>query len=197
MKHQKSNRLITIGLLLITAAVFMASYNEWEDRQAGMRSEDIRERLESESVQEEEADSVYEQYPDMPMPVITIDGKEYIGTLKIPALSLELPVMSQWSYPDLKISPCRYQGSVYSRNMIVAGHNYRRHFGKLRSLTLGDEIRFSDADGNLFFYTVTDIEELPGTAVEEMEAGEWDLTLFTCTYGGKSRVTVRCSEKLP
>ena len=31
-----------------------------------------------------------------------------------------------------------------------------------------------------------------GTAVEEMEAGEWDLTLFTCTPDSRSRVTVRC-----
>ena len=33
------------------------------------------------------------------------------------------------------------------------------------------------------------------TAVEEMTAGEYDLTLFTCTYGGQSRVTVRCDRE--
>ena len=36
------------------------------------------------------------------------------------------------------------------------------------------------------------VETLPETAVEEMRAGEWDLTLFTCTYDGRARVTVRC-----
>ena len=38
------------------------------------------------------------------------------------------------------------------------------------------------------------MEELPGTAVEQMQFGDaddWDLTLFTCTLGGRSRVTVR------
>jgi sortase A len=30
--------------------------------------------------------------------------------------------------------------------------------------------------------------------VEEMESDEWDLTLFTCTIGGKSRVTIRCER---
>ena len=30
------------------------------------------------------------------------------------------------------------------------------------------------------------------TSVQEMTDGDWDLTLFTCTVGGKSRVTVRC-----
>lgn len=27
-----------------------------------------------------------------------------------------------------------------------------------------------------------------------MTDAHWDLTLFTCTYGGKSRVTVRCTR---
>jgi sortase A len=31
-------------------------------------------------------------------------------------------------------------------------------------------------------------------AVEEMTAGNYDLALFTCTYGGKSRVTVYCDR---
>lgn len=31
-------------------------------------------------------------------------------------------------------------------------------------------------------------------AVEEMESGDWDLSLFTCTLGGSYRVTVRCER---
>ncbi len=31
-------------------------------------------------------------------------------------------------------------------------------------------------------------------AMEEMESGDWDLTLFTCTIGGACRVTVRCQQ---
>lgn len=37
--------------------------------------------------------------PDMEMPVKTIEGVDYIGILTIPALELELPVISEWSYP--------------------------------------------------------------------------------------------------
>lgn len=182
-----------IGLLLIAAAVFVTFRNEREDRNAGMQAEEISRELSLRTDEEKEPEKLYEQYPEMPMPVITIDGKEYIGTLEIPSLSLKLPVMSGWSYPDLKISPCRYTGSAYSGDLVIAGHNYRRHFGKLKTLAVGDEILFTDADGNLFRYAVTDIEELPGTAVEKMQAGTWDLTLFTCTYGGRNRVTVRCA----
>ena len=56
----------------------------------------------------------------------------------------------------------------------------------------GDEVRFTDTEGNAFRYTVAELETLGKYDVEEMAAGDWDLTLFTCTYGGQSRVTVRC-----
>lgn len=40
------------------------------------------------------------------------------------------------------------------------------------------------------------VEILDETAVEEMTAGEWDLTLFTCNYDGRARITVRCIREL-
>ena len=48
-------------------------------------------------------------------------------------------------------------------------------------------------DGNLFTYEMAERETLMPTSVEEMTSGDWDLTLFTCTVGGQSRVTVRCT----
>jgi sortase A len=39
---------------------------------------------------------------------------------------------------------------------------------------------------------VAEVETLEPTAVEEMTNSGYALTLFTCTYGGQSRVTVRC-----
>ena len=102
--------------------------------------------------------------------------------------------MSRWSYPDLKIAPCRYQGSAYQGDLILLAHNYSRHFGQIHSLTAGDVIRFTDADGNRFTYEVSLVEQLERTAIEEMESGDWDLTLFTCTVGGAARVTVRCRQ---
>ena len=56
----------------------------------------------------------------------------------------------------------------------------------------GDEIRFTDADGNVFSYTVADLEQLRASQVEDMITGDWDLTLFTCTPGGQLRIAVRC-----
>lgn len=132
------------------------------------------------------------QYPEMEMPTKEIDGQTYIGMVEVPSLELSLPVISEWTYPRLKKAPCRYVGSVYSKDMVICGHNYDRHFGRLKDLAVGDEVRFTDMDGNVFFYSVCGTEQLGKYAVEDMLAGEWDLTLFTCTKGGRMRVTVRC-----
>ncbi len=131
-------------------------------------------------------------HPEMEMPVSKIGGRYYVGMLEVPDRRLELPVMSDWNEEDLKISPCRYSGSVYSGDMVIAGHNYYRHFSPIKWLEKGTEVRFTDMDGNLFVYEVTGREVVGGYEVEEMLAGEWDLTLFTCTTGGKDRVAIRC-----
>ena len=78
--------------------------------------------------------------------------------------------------------------------MIIAAHNYRTHFGHLKELGTGDEVRFTDMEGNVFRYTVAELETLGKYDVDDMKSGDWDLTLFTCTYGGQSRVTVRCQR---
>ncbi len=203
--------LIGGGALLLTAALCLTAYNLEEDRRAGENAVCAAGRIRSAAEEktpppppetappedeppEKEPDPLpaYLRDPTMEMPVTEIDGHSYIGTLDIPALELSLPVMGAWSDPDLKLAPCRYKGSAYLDNMIVAGHNYRTHFGHLNQLQPGAEVRFTDAEGNLFLYTVAELEELAPTAVEEMEAGGWALTLFTCTWGGKARVAVRC-----
>ena len=101
-------------------------------------------------------------------------------------------MIGQWSYPRLKIAPCRYSGSVYRDDLIVAAHNYFTHFGRLRELRLGERILFTDMEENTVTYEVSCLETLMPTETEQMESGDWDLTLFTCTLGGQSRVTVRC-----
>ena len=136
----------------------------------------------------------YRLNPEMEMPAVRIDDREYIGVLSIPALGLELPVISAWDYPGLRVAPCRYTGSAYTDDLVIAAHNYASHFGRLRELSQGDSIRFTDTDGNVFDYVVSELEILEPYAVSQMTEGDWDLTLFTCTPGGQYRVTLRCNR---
>ena len=139
-------------------------------------------------------DAYYAVEPMMEMPEQEVDGIPYIGVLEVPALALELPVVSQWSKANARVAPCRYKGSVYVNDMIICAHNYKSHFGRLSSLSVGDSVLFTDMEGNLYRYRIMAFEVMDGTDIEQMESGDWDLTLFTCTYGGKSRLTVRCER---
>ena len=195
MKH-KGKGLIFTGLLLIAAALFLTGYNLFDQMRAQRSAAHAAAQLAERLPQTRQTDVPdYLLTPEMEMPVETIDGVDYVGVLRIPALALELPVISQWSYPLLKIAPCRYSGSAYQNNLVLCAHNYASHFGNLKNLHIGDAVMFTDMDGNLFTYQVAELETLPPQATEEMENGDWDLTLFTCTVGGQSRVTVRCTAE--
>ena len=204
-RKQKGLLLITMGLLLIAAALILVSYNLYDGLRAERAASQVVDRLSadfpSEAAPEAPAGSAGDQEsavipdyvlnPDMEMPVENIDGTDVIGVLRIPALELELPVISEWSYPDLKTAPCRYSGSAYLNNLIICAHNYRSHFGKLKNLCEGDIATFTDMDGNVFTYKMVERETLLPKSIDAMESGDWDLTLFTCTVGGQSRVTIR------
>lgn len=135
------------------------------------------------------------QSPVLPQMTETeIDGHSYIGYISIPVLNLELPIMADWDYNRLKTAPCRYTGSIYTSDLVLMGHNYTRHFGPLRRLSPGDSVLFVDMNGITTTYAVVALDILNPTAVEEMTAGDFDLTLFTCTYGGQTRLTVYCNQ---
>lgn len=206
----KGKFLIITGLLLIAAALFLTVYNLYDEVRARRSVMEIMACIEADipanpstepleipeeanttaSLEEVEVPD-YLLNPDMEMPTENINGIDYIGILRIPALELELPVISEWNYPRLKIAPCRYTGSAYQDDLIIAAHNYNSHFGNLKNLREGDTATLTDMDGNVFTYEMAELEILQPTDIEGMDSGEWDLTLFTCTIGGSSRVTAR------
>ena len=189
---------IILGILFLLTAISLACYNLWDEARAEETTSKVLMELESKIETDEIFQKMYEEFPEKEMPVVKAEEYSYIGILKIPSLGLELPVMEDWSYPKLKISPCRYDGSAYQNNLIISAHNYACHFGNLKSLPQGAYISFTDMDGNVFEYEVVEMEIIQPFGVNEMKDGDWDLTLFTCTYGGQSRVTIRCKliEKL-
>lgn len=210
MQYKKKNRIGNIlkgaGLILVTAAVLLLVYNLWDGHRARESEEAIlaeylqenKKASESPDASDKEDKQNIPDYllnPDMDMPEYTLKSLgdvACIGILEIPALDLELPVISSWSYSSLRLAPCRYSGSAYKGNLVIAAHNYQSHFGGLRTLPEGSEVFFTDAVGNRFSYYVAVTEALTPWSVDDMTSGEWPLTLFTCTLDSQNRVTVRC-----
>ena len=185
---------IGLGLLLLAAALCITAYNLLDEARANHEARLAAQEL---SMQIDSPASVpsYMLNPDMPLPTKTVDGMQYVGLLEIPDLDLTLPIISDWSYPGLRVAPCRYTGTPYLNNMVIAAHNYSEHFGRLKELEPGSKIIFTDVTGDVFLYSVAQSEVLEPTAIEEMLSGDWDLSLFTCTPGGQTRFTVRCALK--
>lgn len=185
------------GLVLLACAAALTFVNIRRQNEAGEEAIFLIRSI-SDSVQSGEEmlvpETVGEPAETRPMPSCDIDGNLYVGILQIPKLGLELPVMNDWSETKLQLAPCRYTGSVYTEDMVICAHNYSTHFGRLPELSVGDEILFFGADGQLHTYVVSAFETLAPTDVEYMTDGEWPLTLFTCTWGGRSRITVRCEN---
>ena len=194
---------IALGLCCLLASVGFLVYNKWEAANARSASgnilQDLRENAPEPTRAEPPAEETgREEIADPPatmsqeMPTAQVDGYHCLGVLTIPVLELELPVLADWSYKKLKVAPCHYFGSYYGTDFVIAAHNYPTHFGRLSELRPGDLILFTDISGDVHGYEVVLLETLPGNATKEMIASGFDLSLYTCTPGGASRVTVRC-----
>lgn len=196
MKNKKGRSLIVCGLLLLAAALGLSAYNLWDEYRAASSVEAVLAQLPTPEATTPPEGTIpdYLLAPEMEMPTVSVRELDYIGTLTVPALDLELPVLSEWSYPNLKIAPCRYAGSAYEDGFVLCAHNYRRHFGGLKDLSVGDAVQFTDIDGNSFDYVVAEVGQLNPDDTREMLSKDWALSLFTCTLGGQFRVTVRCDR---
>lgn len=188
--------------MLLFAALCVAGYSLVGEYQAEEHAQNALEQVEAlmeesfehlEETADIEAEDTDEEMPaDGALTVRMVNGIDYIGIVEIPSLSLKLPVIDAWDDEKLKIAPCRYMGTAYDGTMIISGHSYKTHFRYIRKLTEGDSVIFTDLDGVRFVYKVTSYEIVGGADVDGMLSGEWDMSLFTCTYNGSARHTVRC-----
>ena len=77
---------------------------------------------------------------------------------------------------------------------MIAAHNYENHFGRLKELSEGDTVIFTDMEGVVNTYSVKKIETLNPNEVDAVQNSGYALVLYTCTKGGKTRVTVFCDR---
>lgn len=192
MRRKIAIAFMLMGVVFIGFAMGLLIYNNYESRKAQESSDVLMESIRLSIVEAEYEEEITDPF-DEEMKIKEIDGYGYIGYLSIPALQLDLPVMSEWDYGRLKISPCRYYGSTKTDNLVIAAHNYRFHFGYLGHLKPGDTVVFTDMESEVSYYTVTSVEQLMPTDVDKVKDTGDDLILYTCTYGGAKRITVRCS----
>jgi len=184
-----SAAFISVGAILIIAAASLFAYNLWDNDRAYNEGTRLADIFTSKLSQQAASAATPEPTAE---PYFEIDGNQYIGLIAIPALNVKLPVLSTWSNPNMKLAPCRYTGTLADDNLVILAHDYDRFFGRLQTLSAGTPVIFTDANGAAHNYTIAEIVTLSPTSIDEMVHSDYPLTLFTCTYGGQMRVTVRC-----
>ncbi len=141
-KHTTKDRIglafMILGVLLVASSLGLFLYNQWDAKRAEEASAQVMTELADKEPEDPAAEAPQDQNREMT--VVNIDGYDYIGYVSVPSLDLELPVMSKWSYEGLKIAPGRYSGSVFTGDLVIAGHNYARHFSPIKQLKEGDEV---------------------------------------------------------
>lgn len=184
---------IILGFLCLVASGGWLFYNRQDAKHAEAAAQTILQDVQEQISRPEEVEEVPEEEPNLQMLTTQVSGYDCVGVLSIPVLELELPVLDAWSYEKLKVAPCVYYGSYHEENFVIAAHNYEGHFKRLSQLQAGDLIIFTDVSGKEHVYEAILLETLPADATETMITSGFDLSLYTCTPGGASRVTVRCT----
>lgn len=186
---------VFLGVVCILSAAGFAVYNRWEDDQAEETAQDLIADVQSIMDEKQPGQPLPDDTEQIPteMETVKVGGYDCIGILSVPVFNLELPVLTDWSYAKLKKAPCHYYGSYYETDFVIAAHNYKSHFGRLSQLQPGDIVIFTDVNGADHCYEVVLLETLPKEATQEMITSGFALSLYTCTPGGASRVTVRCN----
>ncbi len=210
--------IAVIGFLMILGAAGLTVRNISTDNKAAAATSDILERVLAEEASSADRDpsgngggeDLSPQYPMIPgqrrildmlrepeMKTVLVDGREYIGVLKIPRTGSELPVMATCTDRTINVAPGRYYGSPEGGAFVIGGHNYISHLGRIDWLREGDEVLFTDVEGTSYLYSVVGSEVLDANASRALVDDQWDLSLFTCTFSGAQRLTVRCLRADP
>lgn len=187
---------IAMGLICLLISLGFVVYNRYDAQRGEKASQELLQSVQTTMLAQQPESIPQETAPQESSPrqmqTIPVGSYDSIGILSVPVLELELPVLTDWDYEKLRSAPCHYYGSCYETDFVIAAHNYSAHFGRLSQLQAGDLVLFTDVTGRVHGYEVVLLETLVPTATEEMITSGFDLSLYTCTPGGSSRVTVRC-----
>lgn len=125
------------------------------------------------------------------MPVLALDGQDFVGILEIPRYNSALPVSGTWG--NTRRFPCRLGGSVYDGSLQIGGTSQRGQYDFYREVSVGDSVFFTDAGGNRYSYTVTDIRYAKHADQAALQREDAALTLFIKNVYAFEYIIVFCN----
>lgn len=186
MKKRKISWPLCIGAVLILCALCLMVLFQIRASGNVRKSEATAKKIQS--LLQERTRGMPEMYPDAPMPVLEIDGKDYIALLEIPAFGLTLPVADVWD----RSQTSRFWGSVYAEPLVIGGTDYPRQFDFCDKIENGTTVTVTDMTGAQFTYKVARVDRAKHAETQWLTSANWDLTLFCRALYSMEYVAVRC-----
>lgn len=204
MRKRGSFVLLLLGAALLCAALLLAAKNRREETSAGEAAAALLVQAEQTIAQHAAppaavptpapSSAVEETLSPSPSasPSAAPEGPAFLGVLSVPAVSLTVPVLAEWSYYHLTLAPCRDCGSIETGDLVIAAHNYDTHFGRLSRIAPGDSVYFTDMAGSTTEYAAASVEQRDPSDAEGVRESGYPLVLYTCSWDCTARVTVFC-----
>ena len=172
-----SKWLIGLGLALILGGIGLLVGSRIAADRALRHSADVVQGIEA--VLPERTPGIRTQYVAMDLPVMELDGKDYVGILEFPSLGRKLPVTATWDAGELYGNPHRFSGTAYDGSLVIGGSDSDGQLDFLEQLELGDPLYFTDLQGRVFAYGVKQVVRADSAEQSILTGQPGLLTLFT------------------
>lgn len=175
--------LVLLSLGLLAGSLLHAQYAK---KQNAAVIAQLRGRMPEKTV------GVAGNYSNPEMPVLQLDGTDYVCLLEVPGLDVALPVGNRWETNALQNHPCRFWGSIYDGSCILGGSGQSGQFDFCAQLDIGDIILLTDMGGAVFSCSVQKIERAKSADFERLLDADYPLTLFVRQEYSSAYIIVRC-----
>lgn len=131
----------------------------------------------------------------------TYNGYTVVGTISIPTIKIEYPVLEKVTTKSLKVAVAYLSGPGINQvgNTVIQGHNYRNglFFSNISKLSNGDDIYLTDTTGTKIRYKV--YRNFTAAATDASfynrdTEGKREITLSTCTEDAQVRTIIFARE---
>lgn len=178
MINKISKILITMGLLIIIGSLMLTTYFNYMENSALASFE---EKIENQEV------------------ITEINPGDEIGIIEIESINLKNVIVESTDNKYLRYHVCHFENSSMPGeygNFAVAGHSstyYQNQvFNGLHKVNVGDTIKIKTVNDE-FTYIITETLVVESNQVEvlKQDITKKEITLVTCTNGGKQRFVVK------
>ena len=187
---KKRNIRIITGISLILMSICFVIVFQAVMKNSSAKSQKVAQKLSA--LLPERTPGLVDDYRDTAMPVVGIDGVDYVALLEIPAFGVKAPVEDAWEGKMLTTAVGRFWGSASDRSLVIGGPDYPGMFDFCDDIETGTRITVTDMTGAQYTYTVSKIDRAKHAETQWLRSADCDLTLFCHDVYSMEYIAVRC-----